>query len=149
MLHARPVLDPIPSQEDEAIEHHPGPDHGDVLERFFEDDEDMTVHERRIGNPPKVQPVAVQLMIRNHDQSLRKSRLESAILRLHQLPADGGVAADPDDGWGEPLCHGHDEETKPLLGHGHVGVVVVFADDIERRAEDLGSVDDTADEGGP
>ena len=97
----------------------------------------MAVHERRVGNPPKIQPVAIQLMICNHNQSLRESRLQSPIFCLHQLSSYRGIAADTDGGWREPLCHSDDEQAEPLLRYGHVGIVVIFADEIEGRTEEL------------
>ena len=76
---ARLVFDPVAGHEDEAVEHHAGADDGDILEGFFEDDVDVTVHVVCVCYPPQVEPVRVQLVVRDHDQPLGKSGLQAAV----------------------------------------------------------------------
>jgi len=61
--HTRLVYSHFSGHEDEPIEHHSETQDGYVLERFLQDDVDMTVHSRRVGvaDPPKIQPVGVNL----------------------------------------------------------------------------------------
>ena len=137
MLQPRLILCPITCHEDEAVEHHSRTDEGNVFQRLFKDDVDMTVHVACICHPPKVQPFGVDLMICNHDQSLWEASLESSILRLQQLSLNALIPTDSDDCRTEPCsCCGSDQP-KRLLGKGHVSVVVVLVDEVKRRAKDL------------
>lgn len=149
MLQARPIFDPVPGHEDEAVEHHARANDGDVLEGFLENDEDVAMHAGGVGDPPEIEPVAVKLVVCYHHHSLREPGFQSAVFALQQLTADGGMAAYSDYGRGEPLGYGDDEDAERLLGEGHVGVVVVFVDDIQRAAEGLGRVDGAEDEESP
>lgn len=57
------VLLPLAREEDESVELHSETEDGEPLEGFFEDDVDVTVHARGVGNPPEVEPVRVELRI--------------------------------------------------------------------------------------
>ena len=63
------VLGPVAGQKDEREELHAQAEEGDVLERFFEDNEDVAVHVGRIGYVPEVEPVGVNLSAFSLDTS--------------------------------------------------------------------------------
>lgn len=61
MGESRLILGPIAGKEYEAIEHHAGSYDRYVLEGLLEDDVEMSMHAIGIGDPPKVQPIGIQL----------------------------------------------------------------------------------------
>lgn len=111
--------------EDEAVEHHAGANDGDVLERLFQNDVQVTVHLRLVGvaNPPQVEPVGVNLMIGNHDHAVGEVELDAAVWRRSDLAGERGIATDAYGCWAPYFGHGDDQEAERLLGQGHVGIV--------------------------
>lgn len=63
------VCGPFAREEDEAVEHHAGAQDGNVFDRFFENDVEVTVHLRGVCYPPQVDPVGVDLrcQLRKYD----------------------------------------------------------------------------------
>lgn len=80
-------------------------------------------------------------MVCNHDHSLRKVKLDAAIGCFVNLAGDRVVAADANRGWPPDLGHCCYQEPKGLFCEGHVCVVKVAVDPVERSAEELGDVD--------
>ena len=140
MMKPRLVLYPITCHEDEAVEHHARTDEGNVFQRLFKNDVDVTMHFTRICHPPKVKPFSVNLMIRNHDQPFWEESLESSILRLQQLSPNALVPTDSYDRRTEPGSRCSGDKPKRLLGKCHVSVVKVLVDEVERPAKNLGAM---------
>ena len=85
----------------------------------------MSVHSTSICNPPEVEPVGIELVIRNHDHSFRKVSQQSAVATKLKLACDAVVATDPYRSGTEPSSQGRNEYTILLLCQGHPGIVVV------------------------
>lgn len=122
----------------------------------------MTMHCRPVGiaHPPEVQPVGVNLfvisalytslllshmgnpylMICDHDQTLWESALYPTVRGQTELASHRGITANPDRGGCPPVSHGGRKQPKRLFGQGHVGIVEVAVDPVERRSEELRDV---------
>ncbi len=103
------VLYPIACHEYEPIKHHPWAYYRNVLQGFLQDDVYVSMHFIGICYPPKIEPVRVQLMVRNQDQPLRESGLQAPIFGTQQLPSNTPISADPDYRGTEPLSESNDE----------------------------------------
>ena len=77
------------------------------------------------------------LMIGDQDNAILKLAFDSPIRQHSYLVLHSVVAGDVDDGRRPPLCHGQYKERHALLGGGHVAVVIVFLDQVERRSNVL------------
>lgn len=100
----------------------------------------MSMHAIRVGHPPQIEPIGVDLMICNHYQSFREIRLQPPVLCLLQLSSYAFISTHSDHRGAEPSCHCSNEETKRLFGKRHVSVVIVPVDEVEGRAEELSGV---------
>lgn len=76
-------------------------------------------------------------MVCNQDQALGKVKLNSAIWHLLDLASHRLVAADTNRGSPPDPGHNNNDEGKRPLRHGHVGVVHVLVDKVQRRANEL------------
>ena len=76
-------------------------------------------------------------MIRHHHQPIGKVAFQAAVRHLDQLILHALVSADPDNSGRPPLSHGGDEDSKRLLGKGHIAVVVLWHDHLQRRSDKL------------
>lgn len=144
MLQPGLVTLPLAGHEDEPIEQHALPENGNVLERFLQDNIDVAMHSRRICNPPQIRPVCVDQVVRHEHEAVREHGPQPPIRREGQLSLDGLVSADPHQRWSPPLGDCCDEDAKALLGHGHVSVVIILADEVERRPDQLRGHDNDA-----
>lgn len=81
------------------------------------------------------------LMVCNHDDALGKVELDSPVGCGFDLPCDRRISADTDHRGSPDLGHDGGGEGKGTLGHGHIGVVPVPVDEIQRRSNDLGDID--------
>jgi hypothetical protein len=81
------------------------------------------------------------LVVRDQDEPLRESKLNPAILGRANLPGNSGVAADPDGRRPPDMGHNGRGDGEGALGHGHVGVVPLPVEEVERRADELGEKD--------
>lgn len=128
------VLGPLASHENEAVELHSGTDNRHPFEALLEDDVDVAMHGRRVrvGDPPEVKPVSVDLVVGQKNDSIREIDTKRAISFLMQLTSNALVAAYADEGWTPPLGHGRNKKAEVLLGKGHVGVEVILGDEVER-----------------
>lgn len=68
-------------------------------------------------------------MIRNQDESFRKSAEQIAIHGLMQLSANTFMATDSDDRWCPTLGHGHHKESPRLFCEGYPSVIPIFIDE--------------------
>jgi hypothetical protein len=153
VLEALLVLCPLAREEDEAVEHHAGAEDGDVFYGFLEDDVEVAVHVGRVGCPPKVYPIRIDLLtsvaamlphrmsthlvVRNQDHALREIALQPSVLRLAQLAAHALVAANAHGDGRPPVRHGGHDEAELLLRHGHPGVEPVLVIPVQRGTDDL------------
>ncbi len=80
-------------------------------------------------------------MVCDHHQSFRKIRLQPSIFCLLQLSSYASIATHSDGGGAEPCCSRGYEQTEGLLGKGHICVVVILVDAIDRRAKKLSCMD--------
>jgi hypothetical protein len=66
------VFGPFAGHEDEAVELHGGADDGDPFEALLEDDVDVAVGGDGVCvcDPPQVQPVGVDLVVRQQDDAV-------------------------------------------------------------------------------
>lgn len=83
-------------------------------------------------------------MIRNHDQTLRKRSLYPTVGCDTELTGHRCISADPDLGRRPPVGHGRGEEAKGLFREGHVGIVKVAVDKVQRGTEELCNVNPVA-----
>lgn len=97
-----------------------------------------------IADPPQIQPVGIDLMICNHDDTVRKVELDTAVRSAPDLASNGVVTTDAYGGGTPDFGHGDDEETKGFLCQSHVGVVEFAVDPIQGRADELRDVDGDA-----
>lgn len=79
-------------------------------------------------------------MVRNHNHTLGKSALDPTVRGQAKLTGNGGIAAYSYNRRRPPLRHGGDQQAKRGLCQGHIGIVKVAVEVIERSAEDLGNV---------
>jgi len=64
MLEALLVCRPLAREEDEPVEHHAPAKYWYVFERLLEDDVQVAVHRSGITCPPYVDPISVNLNVR-------------------------------------------------------------------------------------
>ena len=97
------------------------------------------MHLRRVGvaGPPQVQPVGINLVVRNQDQPLREEKLDAPVFGLANLVRDRDVSRHADNGRPPPFRYRHGEEGEGLFCVGHVGVVHVAVIPVEGRADEL------------
>src|SRR5436190_19822437 len=101
----------------------------------------MSMHLCRVRNPPQVQPIRVNLVIRNQDEALWKACFQPSILCEPQLSPNAFVSANTNWSRSIPLRHRGYRNTKRLLGLHHVGVEIVSVDEVERGTHKLRSKD--------
>jgi hypothetical protein len=130
------VFGPFAGHEDEAIELHRGADDGDPFEAFLEDDVDVAVGRDGVCvcNPPQVEPVGVNLVVRQQDDAVWEVDAEGAVCLLMKLAGNTLITTNADESRTPPLGHCRDEQAEVLLGQGHVGVKVILGEEIEGRA---------------
>ena len=80
-------------------------------------------------------------MIGNQDQAFWEVGEQISLSRLQQFPPDAFVAADSNDSGGPALGHTSGEKAPRLLGECDPRIIPVFVDEVERRAEELRSID--------
>lgn len=80
-------------------------------------------------------------MVGDEDEPLRKIAEQIPIHRLQQLSSHTLVSADFYHRWSPELGQGDGEEAKGLLGKCNPGIVPIFVDEIERRAQSLKGID--------
>ena len=98
-----------------------------------------------IGDPPEVQPIGIDLMIRHHYCPLPEVYLQQpAFGALVQSASYALVPGDAHDGRTPPLRHRRHEQAEILFRERHPRVVVVVGEEVEGRAEQLGEVDEEA-----
>ncbi len=85
----------------------------------------MAMHLVRIGHPPEIEPIRIELVIGDHDQSLWETGLETPIFGTQQLSSNACISTDSHHGWTEPLGDCNDEQSEQLFGQCHVRIVVV------------------------
>lgn len=105
--HSGAILLPVPLQENELIELHAPSQYWDLLERFLQDDVQPSMHAVAVSYPPQIQPVGVDLVVRDENKSLWKIKNEVAIDRLEELATDRCIAGHNDLCWRECLSQGH------------------------------------------
>src|SRR5438270_14102585 len=64
MLHANLVRNPVALHKDEAVEHHARTNKRNPFQPFLENDVYMPMQSTRVRDPPQIQPVCVDLIIR-------------------------------------------------------------------------------------
>jgi len=94
-----------------------------------------------IADPPKIKPVRVYLMVCDHDNALREGELNKTIFCFSDLIGHGGIAADANGRGTPPMGHCSDEQAKGPLSEGHVGIVEVAIDPVERGTDELSRMD--------
>lgn len=70
------VRRPLASHEDKTVEHHARAHQWDILKRLFQDDEEAAMHLVGVCNPPKVNPVSVDLVVRDQNETLGEPGLQ-------------------------------------------------------------------------
>lgn len=140
----------LAGHEDEAVKHHTGADDRNVLEGLLEDDVDVAMHlwRVRVAYPPEIQPVGVDLVVRDHNDALGKGEMYAAVPSALDLAGDRVIAAYAYGGGAPDLGHGGYQKAEGLLREGHVCVIDIAADYVERCADKLGNVDARAGEAG-
>jgi hypothetical protein len=130
------VCYPFSRKKHEAVEHHAGAEDGYVLDRFFENYIEVSMHRGGVGHPPEVDPVSVDLwllvchpiplqqlpaylVIGDEHHTLWEVALESPILGLAHLSSNTLVSTDSHRGWRPPVGHSGTNDAKVLLRHGH------------------------------
>lgn len=91
-----------------------------------------------VSHPPEVQPVRVDLVVCDQDQTFREVSSDASVGCESDLAEYTAVTTDAHRGRGTPLGQRGDGEAKGLLGQGDPCIKVLFLDDIERQADDLG-----------
>jgi hypothetical protein len=119
---------PFPSHEDKPVEHHPLAHNGDILERLFQNDKDTAVHDIRVGDPPQIHPIGIDLVIGDQDHALRELGLQHPILGQMQLAPDALVSTNAEQCWTTILGESGDHQAKVLFCICHVRVVPVLVD---------------------
>lgn len=81
---------------------------------------------------------SIYLMVRDQDHPLWEVELDKPILRPANLPRHRLIPTDAHRRWSPNIGHEARCQSKVFLRHGHVGVVPLLVDKIERRAYHLG-----------
>ena len=144
MLKPGLVGNPLASHEDEAVERHALAKNRHIFERLLENNEETAVHRVAVRQPPQIDPVCVDLMIRYQHQSFRKLQLQSSILHQLNLTSHTLISTDANVGWAPPFGKSSDNQSEVLLGECHVGVIIVLVDEIQWGSNNLGHNDDYA-----
>lgn len=126
---------PLASHEDETVEHHASAHDRDILKRLFQNDEDAAMHLVGICNPPEIDPISVDLVVRDHDETLREPGLQQAIFRYMDLSTHASITTDPEKRRRAPLGDSTENQSKTLLCICHIRIVVIFVDQIQRGAD--------------
>lgn len=84
MFEPRLVGGPFAGHEYKSIKHHSLANDGNPAQRVFQNDEESTMHNIRIGEPPEIDPVRVYLVVGDQDQTLWELALQRAALREMQ-----------------------------------------------------------------
>lgn len=88
------------------------------------------MHYIGVCEPPEVNPIGVDLVVCDQDQTFRELGLQQSILRQLQLSLDTRVTADSAQSWSTPLCESCDDQSKALFRVGHVRVIIIFVDEV-------------------
>ena len=133
---------PLASHEDEAVELHTLAKDWNILERFLENNKNAAVHHVGVRKPPQIDPVRIDLVIRDQDKAFWELCLQSPIFRQLNLAPHALVTADSNVSRTTPLGKSRNHQAKGFLCECHVRVIFMFVDQIQGGTNDLGHDDD-------
>lgn len=86
----------------------------------------------RVSDPPEINPIGVNLMIRHQDHAFPEINLQHPVSSsLMQKACDGFIATYADGCWGEKLGHFCYQQAEVRFHEGLPGVVVGFGDEVD------------------
>lgn len=132
---------PVSFEEYKLRELHSPTQDRNFLQRLLQDNIHVAVQSCSISHPPEVQPICVDLMVRNQDEPFRKSAEQIAIRGLMQLSANALMAAHSDDRRCPALGHGHHKQSPRLFRESYPSVIPIFINEGEWSAESLRGID--------